>query len=88
LLVFIGIADLTAASLQDEVALEYWLSNVPVRLLFLFGLSGYVYLFKEDGLLGSPSLHRASAGELLRNSLVFAFCFMETVTWFWVCLQS
>ena len=84
LLVFLGIADLTAASLQEEVALEYWLSNVPVRLLFLFGLSGYVYLFKEDGLLGSPSIRQEGVGVNLKNSLVFAWAFMETVSWFWV----
>ncbi|QIW99881.1 hypothetical protein AMS68_005399 [Peltaster fructicola] len=30
LLAFFGVADLVAASLSDLVALEYWLSNVPV----------------------------------------------------------
>lgn len=84
LLVFVGLADLTAASLNEEIALEYWLSNVPMRLLFLFGLGGYVYLFKEDGLLGTRSIRQDGAGELLKNSLVFSWAFMETVTWFWV----
>jgi hypothetical protein len=84
LLAFIGFADLTAASLNEDTALEYWLSNVPVRLLFLFGLSGYIYLFKEDGVFGSRSVHQDSAGERVRNSLIFAWAFVETVTWFWV----
>lgn len=44
LLALLGIADLTAASLEELVALQYWLSNVPVRLTFLFGLTGYVYV--------------------------------------------
>ena len=84
LLAFIGVADLTAASLDEEVALQYWLSNIPARLLFLFGLSGYVYLFKEDGIFGSPSKLQAGVGDPLKNGLVFAWGFMETVTWFWV----
>ena len=83
ILAFLGVADITAASLNEEAALEYWLSNVPVRLVFLFGLTGYVYLFKDDGLLGSDTFEQG-AGELLRNSLVFTWAFMETAIWFWV----
>lgn len=85
ILAFLGIADITGASLTEEVALEYWLSNVPVRLLFLFGLTGYVYLFKDDGIFGSNSiLRKTGPGDLIRNSLVFTWAFMETATWFWV----
>jgi hypothetical protein len=85
ILAFLGIADITGASLTEEVALEYWLSNVPVRLLFLFGLTGYVYLFKDDGIFGSTSiLRKTGPGDLIRNSLVFTWAFMETATWFWV----
>ena len=90
LLGFLGLVDLTAASMQERVSLEYWLSNVPVRLLFLFGLTGYVYLFKEDGIFGQPGLSfkRAGPGETLRNSLVFSFGFFEIATWFWVILSN
>ena len=86
LLAFLGLADLTGASLNEEVALEYWLSNVPVRLTFLFGLTGYTYLFKDDGLFGSRSVvyHKAGPGELLRNSWIFGWAFMELAAWFWV----
>lgn len=86
LLAFLGIADLTAASLTELVALEYWLSNVPVRLAFLFGLTGYVYLFKEGGMFGPSSSVTAGIGEPLQNSLVFAFGFFEIAMWFWVFL--
>lgn len=87
LLAFIGLADLTAASMEESVAIEYWLSNVPVRLMFLFGLTGYVFLFKEDGIFGSSSssITKASLGEPLQNSLVFTFGFFEIAAWFWVC---
>lgn len=80
-LAFLGIADLTAASLPEIPALEYWTSNTPMRLVFLFVLTAYTYLFKEDGMFGGG---RASIGEPLQNGLVFAFGFMETAVWFWV----
>ncbi|GAB7359360.1 hypothetical protein MBLNU230_g6011t1 [Neophaeotheca triangularis] len=85
-LAFLAIADFTAASLDELAALEYWLSNVPVRLAFLFVLTGYSYLFKEDGVFGSGSgiYRKAGVGENLQNSLVFAFGFFETVLWFWI----
>ena len=85
ILAFLAIADLTGASLTEEIALEYWLSNVPVRLLFLFGLTSYVYLFKDDGIFGSQSmLRKTGPGDMIRSSLVFTWAFMETTTWFWV----
>lgn len=64
--------------------MDYWISNVQVRLAFLFGLTGYVYLFKEGGVFGAQSLHETSIGDSLQNSLVFTFGFMEIAVWFWV----
>lgn len=87
-LAFLGVADLTAASLTELVALEYWLSNVPVRLTFLFGLTGYVYLFKEGGMFGPSSPVTAGLGEPLQNSMVFAFGFFEIAMWFWVSVSN
>jgi len=84
ILAFLGVSDLTAASMDEGIAHQYWLANVPVRLTFLFALSGYVYLFKEDGLFGSGSINKASIGGNLQNSLVFAWSFFETAAWFWV----
>ncbi|EMF10048.1 uncharacterized protein SEPMUDRAFT_165746 [Sphaerulina musiva SO2202] len=84
ILAFLGVADLTAANMNENTALEYWLSNVPVRLTFLFGLTGYVYLFKEDGVFGSGSAAAIGIGEPLQNSLVFSFGFFEIAMWFWI----
>jgi len=85
ILAFLGLADLTAASLEERISIEYWQSNVPVRLIFLFGLTAYIYTCKDDGIFGSTSLlQQETPGELLRNSLVFAWAFMETSLWFWV----
>jgi hypothetical protein len=84
ILALLGVSDLTAANMTDGIALQYWLTNVPVRLTFLFIITGYAYLFKEDGLLGSGSMASTSIGEPLQNSLVFTFGFMEIAAWFWV----
>lgn len=85
LLTFIGLSDLTAASLDEDTTILFFLATIPVRLTFLFGLTGYIYLFKEDGVFGSKiASSRASVGENLQNSLVFTWCFMETAYWFWV----
>lgn len=94
LLAFLSMTDLAATlpaatiSGDGETATrEYWLANVPVRLTFLFALTGYAYLFKEGGLLGSAEGLVDSVGgpaENLQNSLVFSFGFLEIAVWFWV----
>lgn len=82
ILAFFGIADLSAASLDEIPALEYWLNNVPMRLIFLFGITAYTYVFKEGGMLG-PEVASGGVGELLQNSLVFSWAFFELMAWFW-----
>ena len=87
ILALLGASDLAAAGLEESVSLQYWLSAAPVRLVFLFVITGYAYLFKDDGLFGAGSAAvygKAGVGELLRNSLVFSFGFLELVAWFWV----
>jgi len=88
-LVISGVADLVAASLPEITALEYWISQVPVRLTVLFSLTGYIYLFKDDGIFGSGSstigrLGQQGPGEYLKNDLVFTVGFLEVCAWFWV----
>jgi hypothetical protein len=83
LLAFLGIADLTGASLEELAALEYWLANVPARLAFLFSITAYAYTFKEGGIFG-PTTATGGTGELLQNGLVFTWGFFELAAWFWV----
>lgn len=83
----LGLSDFTAASMDELPALNHWGSQTPVRLLFFFGVAGYAYLFKEDGMLGRPAGARgyqAGPGDLLKNGLVFSWGFLEVVLWFWV----
>lgn len=86
--------DLVASTLSDSTAIEYWSSTVPVRLLLLFGTTGYIYLYKDDGALGSGSSNTlaklrgtAGVGENVKNSFVFATCFFEVCMWFWIFLS-
>lgn len=62
-----------------------------MRLLLLFAMTSYTYLFKANGVFGSGlaageavSGATRSAGDLLRNNLVFASGFVEVSLWFWV----
>lgn len=48
-----------------------------------------MYLFKDDGIFGNNDmLRKAGPGDMVRNSLVFAWAFMETSLWFWVSSRS
>ena len=84
ILALLAVSDLTAASMDEGVAIQYWIANVPARLVFLFGITGYVYLFKQTGLFGSGSATKTSIGEPLQNSMVFTWGFFEIAAWFWV----
>ncbi|KAF2200811.1 hypothetical protein GQ43DRAFT_472365 [Delitschia confertaspora ATCC 74209] len=87
LLAFFGLADLTAASLPDEVSDTYWGTQTPVRLLFLFGVTGYSYMFKEGGMFTTREKgYSFDAGDGLNNSIVFTWAFLELTMWFWVFL--
>lgn len=67
--------------MSEEAVEAHWGTQTPVRLAFLFGLTGYAYAFKPGGILGSSA---RGAGDHLKNSVVFAFGFIELTVWFWV----
>ncbi|KAK5155333.1 hypothetical protein LTR04_005834 [Oleoguttula sp. CCFEE 6159] len=84
-LALLGLSDFTAVSLPDEIARIYWAAQVPVRLLFLFVVTGYTYAFKPDGMLAKAGVgYKAGMGEGLKNRLVFTWGFLEVAAWFWV----
>lgn len=85
ILAFLGITDLTAVSMPEEYAEIYWGTQTPVRLLFLFIITGYTYMFKEGGILtATGGNYKLSAGDNLKNSVVFTWSFLELSAWFWV----
>jgi hypothetical protein len=82
---FFAISDLIAVSIHEPVAVEYWSAVTPLRLVFLFPLTAYTYLYQADPLSGvKGKLGTARASDHLKNSFTFSFCFLETILWFWV----
>lgn len=69
-LALLAIADLTSSGLPEEVGSHYWSNQAPVRLAFFFAVTGYSYAGK--------------GGEVLCNSVVFTWGFLEMLWWFWV----
>lgn len=85
LFAFIGFSDLTALSLHEDVFDHFWGLQAPMRLLFLFGLTSYCYVFKEGGMFAPRGMDfRMHAGASLNNSFIFTWGFMEVSAWFWV----
>ena len=82
---FFGISDLIAVSINEPVAVEYWSAVTPLRLAFLFPLTAYTFLVPPDSFGAvKGKLGVASPGENLKNSVIFSWCFLETMLWFWV----
>ncbi|KAK8256378.1 increased loss of mitochondrial DNA protein 1 [Phyllosticta capitalensis] len=80
-LALLGVSDLLAVSMDEEIAFPYWANQIPTRLLFLFGLTSYSYFFKP-GLSFAPS-----PGDFLKNRVVFAWGFFECTMWFWAYIR-
>lgn len=62
-----------------------------MRLIFFFGITAYSYVGKREGSLTSPLGKMApgsgvgsGVGELVCNSFVFTWGFVELLGWFWV----
>lgn len=82
---FFAVSDLIAVSIHEPVAVEYWSAVTPLRLVFLFPLTAYTYIYQPTPFNGLHSkLGTARAGDQLKNSFTFSFCFLETILWFWV----
>ncbi|KAF2744088.1 hypothetical protein M011DRAFT_528627 [Sporormia fimetaria CBS 119925] len=92
LFTLLSLTDLTALSLPSEVSDTFWGTQTPVRLTFLFGVTGYTYLYKDGGLLAASAKSAAKSGYRgtgagvgnIGNSVVFTWAFLELVVWFWV----
>ena len=80
-LALLALSDLTSSGLSEEVGNHYWSSQAPVRLAFFFAVTGYSYAGKPGGLLGGKT---GTGGDVLCNSVVFTWAFLEMLWWFWV----
>lgn len=58
----------------------FWGTQAPIRLTFLFALTGYSYAFRPASALAT----KGQKAGLLNNSVVFTWGFLELATWFWV----
>ncbi|KAF2281054.1 uncharacterized protein EI97DRAFT_368339 [Westerdykella ornata] len=85
LFAFLGLSDLTALSLPDEMCERFWGTQTPVRLTFLFAVTGYTYMFKEGGMFASKGRqYTFNSGDNMKNSIIFTWGFLELGIWFWV----
>ena len=86
-LTILGISDLAATGLPEEVASYYWSSQAPIRLAVFFGITGFSYLGKAGakGMLPKGANHPGVSG-LVCNNVVFTWGFVEMLGWFWVSL--
>jgi Increased loss of mitochondrial DNA protein 1 len=69
--------------MNEVLALEYWGSQVPVRLLFFFGVTGYTYATRGSATTGE-SWGKEKGLEGLKNEVVFSWAFLEVLMWFWI----
>ncbi|KAL9605135.1 MAG: hypothetical protein Q9219_000069 [cf. Caloplaca sp. 3 TL-2023] len=83
ILALLGLVDLTASSLPEEVASYFWSSQAPIRCTFFFALTGYAYAFKPHGPIRGVA-KTSSPWDDLHNSVVFTWSFLEMICWFWI----
>ncbi|RDL34633.1 Uncharacterized protein BP5553_07761 [Venustampulla echinocandica] len=88
-LFFLGISDLVACSLPEEIYVFFWGSQAPVRLFLLFVFTIYSYAFSSVSPLYTSSSSNytytpSSWGEGLKNRVFFTWAFVEVLTWYWI----
>ncbi|KAG9248308.1 increased loss of mitochondrial DNA protein 1 [Calycina marina] len=82
-----GVSDLVAISLPEEISSHHWGSQAPVRLIVFFIICVYSHGFSDSSPLYTNSTYTPSSwGEGLKNNVVFTWAFLEMLTWFWVFL--
>ncbi|KAI9739814.1 MAG: hypothetical protein M1834_006535 [Cirrosporium novae-zelandiae] len=87
LFALLGISDLTATSMHEELSVLYWSAQAPVRSAFFFILAGWMLLSRpmEGSTITSSRggyKNREFGGEL-KNNIVFTWAFVEMLIWFW-----
>ncbi|RDW64146.1 hypothetical protein BP5796_10648 [Coleophoma crateriformis] len=86
-LFFLGVCDLTAAGLPEEIASYHWGTQAPIRLSVFFGLCFYSFAFSSSSPAYTTGAHKyvpSAWGEGLKNRVFFTWAFVELITWFWL----
>ena len=76
--------------MTQHLAMEFWGNQAPIRLLMLFALIGYTYLFKPSepsSPFAKGKIQAPTAGDSLKTGLVFTWAFLELGVWFLVYLS-
>lgn len=95
-LALLALTDFTATSMPEEIASVYWQGQASIRLVVLFGLTAISYLCNPGALAAIASTDPSSTTNITQwklvicNSAVFAWAFVEMISWFWVriCIQD
>ncbi|KAF2141757.1 uncharacterized protein K452DRAFT_358852 [Aplosporella prunicola CBS 121167] len=88
ILAIFAISDLLSLSADEEVSFSFWSNQLPIRLMILFGLTGYTYVYKPGGIgAAEGSKYHHNAGDLLKNRLMFTWGFFESSMFFWAYLN-
>ena len=89
-LITISVMDLTAPSVENEIGSAYWSTQAPLRVALYFAITAGVY-FGKFGLEQTKSTARLTGNasfmtirEVVCNSFVFTWAFLEMMLWFWV----
>ena len=66
-----------------------WVSVAASRFSLYGGIAFFIYQGRDSFISSSLSGSDAVEGlNRLKSRVVFTFCFMEMMTWFWVCFPS
>jgi len=85
ILLYLGLSDIVAISLPEEISAYHWGSQAPIRLFITGGLAFYSWAFSGSSPLNASRTYQASGwGEGLKNRVLFTWAFLEMVTWFWI----
>ncbi|KAL3417866.1 hypothetical protein PVAG01_10876 [Phlyctema vagabunda] len=86
-LLLLGITDLVAVNLPEEIGQYHWGTQAPVRLFVFFGLCFYSYAFSSSSpayTSGHNVYVPSTWGEGLKNRVLFTWAFLELIAWFWI----
>lgn len=66
-----------------------WVSVAASRFSLYGGIAFFIYQGRDSLVVSVYGGSQAAEGlDRLKSRVVFTFCFMEMMTWFWVCIAT